>query len=412
MQKLKDANLYNHELIPISGKLVERYNACLIKLGFNPTKLTNFQIDGMGWSPEIAEEKNNVSYLNNGEANLHGILISPLQYKKPVYEPFHTFDREMMQQVFHIHGDKIKDITRDCAICIDFDQYIDAFYEPLDVLRYKDIDISFHLINELENKQKEQRQLITKFKTGHNFIDENLQAELLESAKKYGDLRDRDLSLHSLTYNSTSFYTKAFGGVYVLRDFIKTIVIFKDLKWYKEAIKDTIYDVLIFHINQPELMEKLRDHTIISCDLEDIVKTERYDRVKKFELISVLKETSHSKKDILIDPLLFKSYLNKLDITVRKQVMSVELYLEKLEISNQYKIEDLITDDLYFGLHEPHSSLTNSQKDLIWKLLNDISPKDILHLYWYDKINFYKIYNTWDDGMKDWAIEVISNKIG
>ena len=412
MQKLKEANLYNHELIPLSGKLVERYNECLTKLGFLPTKLTHFHIDGMGWSPEIAEEKDNINYLNNGEANLHGILISPLQYRKPVYEPFHTFDREMMQQVFSVHGDKIKDITRDSAICLDFDQYIDAFYEPLDVLKYDDVSISFHLINDLEEKQKEQRRLISKFKTEHNFIDETIHAELLESAKNYGDLRQRDLSLHSLTYKSSSFYTKAFGGVYVLRDFIKTMVIFNDIKWYKEAIKDTVYDVLIFNIEQAELIEKLKDYLIISCSLDDVVKTERYDRIKKFELISALKETAHSKKDILSDSLLFKSYLNKLDITSRKQVMSVELYLEKLEVSNQFKIDDLIKDDLYFALHEPHSSLTTDQSELIWKLLNDISSKDILHLYWYDKQAFYKAYNTWDDGFKDWVIDVISNKIG
>lgn len=411
MQKLKDANLYNNELIPISGKLVERYNACLIKLGFTPTKLTSFHIDGMGWSPEIAIEKDNSAYLNNGEANLHGILISPLQHRKPVFEPFHTFDRDMMQDVFRIHGDKIKDITRDCAICIDFDQFIDVFYEPLDVLKYKTVDISFHLINDLENKQKEQLQLIKKFKEGHHFIDEKLHAKLLESANTYGDLRDRDLSLHSLTFTTESFYTKAFGGVYVLRDFITPIVVFKDLNWYKEAIKDTLHDVLIFHIQQPELIEKLTDHTIISCDLEKVTQDERYDRIKKFELISAIKEASHAKKDILNDPLLFKSYLNKLDIESRKHVMSVELYLEKIEISNQYKIADLIKDDLYFALHEPHSSLTVNQKDLIWKLLTDISPKDVLHLYWYDKAQFYKTYATWDDGFKDWVIEIISNKI-
>ena len=34
MQKLKQANLYRSELISISGKLIERYNKCLLKLGF------------------------------------------------------------------------------------------------------------------------------------------------------------------------------------------------------------------------------------------------------------------------------------------------------------------------------------------------------------------------------------------
>ena len=141
MQKLKKANLYRNELIPISGKLVERYNKCLLKLGFSETKLTNFSIDGAGWSPEIAEEKKEKFYLNNGEANTHAIIITPLQKGVPLYNPFHSFDKEIMKTVFRNHGDKINNITRDSAVCIDFDQSIDTFYEPLDVLKYKEINI-------------------------------------------------------------------------------------------------------------------------------------------------------------------------------------------------------------------------------------------------------------------------------
>ena len=156
MQKLKQANLYRSELIPVSGKLVERYNKCLVKLGFSETKLTSFSIDGIGWSPEIAEEKNDIHYLNNGEANPHAIIITPLQKGLPVYNPFHSFDRELMKLVFKTHDKKIQDITRDSAICIDFDQNIDVFYEPLDVLKYKDVSINFHLIDNLDKAKKEQ----------------------------------------------------------------------------------------------------------------------------------------------------------------------------------------------------------------------------------------------------------------
>ena len=411
MQKLKQANLYRSELIPVSGKLVERYNKCLVKLGFSPTKLTKFSIDGVGYSPEIAEEKGSTMYLNNGEANPHAIIISPLQKGKPVYSPFHTFDKEMMQQVFRIHGDKINDITRDSAICLDFDQNIDAFYEPLDVLKYDKVSINFHLIDNLNKAQKEQEQLIETFKKGNNFIDESIHQQLLESAKKYGDLRNRDLSLHSLQYQTDSFYTKAFGGVYVLRDFISPIIVFEDLKWYKEAIKDTIHDVLIYHISQPELMEKLRDHIIVEYDLEAALHTDRYQRIKKMEFAMSLKETQHPIQQILDDNVLFKSYLNKLDVDTRKKIMGVELYLEKLEVSNQYKIHDLVDTGIFNALHTPHSSLHVTQQDLIWKLLINISPKDILFLFWYDKEEFYKQYATWDESFKDWVIETISNNI-
>ncbi|WP_298902072.1 DUF6638 family protein [uncultured Psychroserpens sp.] len=411
MNKLKAANLYRSELIPISGKLVERYNKCLLKLGFTVTELDHFHIDGIGWSPEVAEEKDDENYLCNGESNPHGIIISPLQNKKPVYLPYHTFDRDMMMQVFKKHGSKINDITRDSAICIDFDQSIDAFYEPLDVLRYQTVTIRFHLIDNLDNVREEQLQLIEKFKQGNNFIDENIHSQLLESANKYGDLRERDLNLESMNYVTDSFYTKSFGGVYVLRDFISPIVVFESKKWYKEAIKDTVHDVLIFHIKQPQLMEKLRDHIIIAYDLEDIVKTKRYERIKKFEFSQHLKKTKHPIKDILSDQLLFKSYLNKVDIDTRKKVMSVERYLEKLEKSNQYKISDIVDDDLFEALHEPHSSLHPKHQDLIWKLLVNIAPKDVLFMYWYDKQEFYKQYETWDPSLQDWVIETISNNI-
>ena len=411
MLKLKEANLFRSELIPVSGKLIERYNQCLVKLGFEPTKLTHFSIDGIGWSPEISEEKKNPHYLNNGDANPNAIIISPLQKGKPVYLPFHSFDRNIMQQIFRVHGEKINDITRDCAICVDFDQNIDAFFEPLDILKYDKIYIGFRLINDLDEVQKQQEQLIVKFKRDNNFIDESIHEELLKSAKKYGDLRNRDLYLNELYFKTDSFYTKAFGGIYVLRDFITPIVVFEDKKAYKEAIKDTNYDVLIYHISQPELVVKLRDHLIIECDLEYVVETERYQRIKKYIFSQILKDAKHPIKDILEDKVLFKSYLNRIDVKALKMVNGVEIYLERLERSNEYKINDMVDYKFYYALHQPHSSLEPKHQDLIWKLLVNISPKDVLFLYWYDKEQFYNSYKTWNDSLKDWVIETISNNI-
>ena len=407
MQKLKQANLYRNELIPISGKLVERYNKCLVKLGFSETKLTSFSIDGIGWSPEIAEEKDQIFYLNNGEANPHCILITPLQKGLPVYNAFHSFDTELMKLVFKKHFKKIQNITRDSAICIDFDQGIDVFYEPLDILKYKDVVIRFHLIDDLDKAKEEQLQLIDTFKKDHNFIDENLHQQLIKSAKKYGDLRTRDLNLESIVFTSDSFYTKAFGGVYLLRNFISPILIFEDKEAYKEAINDTTHDVLMFHILQPELITQLRDHLIIECDLSKEVSSKRYDRIKKFIFSEHLKNTQHPIKSILNDNMLFKGYLNKIDRQTLKQVMSVELYLEKKAINNDIKIKDIVNEEFYFSLHKPHSSLRPNHQDLIWKLLINIAPKDVLFWYWYDKEDFYENFKNWEDSKKDWVIETI-----
>ncbi len=407
MNKLKQANLYRSELIPISGKLVERYNKCLVKLGFTKTNLTSFSIDGIGWSPEIAEEKEEVFYLNNGEANPHAILITPLQKGLPIYNPFHSFDVELMKLVFRTHSKKIQDITRDSAICIDFDQNIDVFYEPLEILKYQDVEIKFHLIDNLQKAKAAQLKLIETFKKDQNFIDENLHQKLLKSAKKYGDLRNRNITLDSIIYTSDSFYTKAFGGIYLLRNFITPILIFEDKEAYKEAINDTTYDVLMFHISQPELITQLKDHFIIECDLAKEVKTKRYERIKKFVFGECLKETQHPVNEILEDKMLFKSYLNKLDIKNRKKVMSVERYLEKKAKNSDTKIKDIVDQELYFSLHKPHSSLRPHHQDLIWKLLINIAPKDVLFWYWYDKEDFYENFKNWENSKKDWVVETI-----
>lgn len=411
MDKLKEADLYKGELIPVSGKLVERYNKCLTKLGFTETKLTSFFIDGIGWSPEVAEEKGEIHYLNHGEANPHCIIITPLQKGLPVYNPFHSFDRELMKEVFKKRSKEIENITRDSAVCLDFDQKIDVFYEPLDVLKYKNITVRFHLVDNLDQAKEEQLQLVELFKKDNNFIDENIHQKLLASANKYGDLRERKLSLDTINYAVDSFYTAAFGGIFVVKSFLSPILIFENEEAYKEAIQNTTHDVLMYHIAHKELIEKLRSHLIIECEINSEMTKKRYERIKKFLMFESLETTNHPIKDILDDPILFKGYLNKLSLAERKKVMCVDRYLEMKANGSFVKTEDIIDDEVYVGLHHPHSSLKANEQDLIWKLLVSIFKKDILFLYWYDKQEFYKRYQSWKDSMKEWVINTIQKGI-
>lgn len=92
--------------------------------------------------------------------------------------------------------------------------------------------------------------------------------------------------------------------------------------------------------------------------------------------------------------------------------MGVERYLEKMEVSNEFKIHDVIDLKFYEALHQPHSSLEAKHQDLIWKLLINISPKDVLFWYWYDKETFYDAYKNWDESLKDWVVETIGNNLG
>ena len=71
----------------------------------------------------------------------------------------------------------------------------------------------------------------------------------------------------------------------------------------------------------------------------------------------------------------------------------------------------IVDEKMFHALHSPHTSLEPKHQDLIWKLLVNVSPKDVLFLYWYDKEEFYKQFKTWNESMKDWVIETIRNNI-
>ena len=411
MEKLKAAGLFGGALISLSGSLVQRYNDCLAMLGITPTALTSFSIDGMGWSPEVAEEKNDSFYLNIGEANSNAIIISPNQRDKAVHMPFHSFDKDVMTAIFTAYAKPIRDITKNAAICVHFDQKIDTYFEPFDLLRYDRLTVSFRILNELDKKQQEQEELLALFDEGNNFIDRSIHHRILESAKRYGDLRGRKLRLEPLDLEIKSFYTRAFGGIFVLRDFINNIIVFESLEVFKNAIKDTAHDVTLFHIEHNELTATLVNHLIAEFDIKKAAKTDRYLRIKKHIFVEHIDEFQHPLNEVLESPFLFKKYLNELDAATSKKVMSVERYNQRKIVERDLNIEGVVSLEYTKALLTPHSSLEEEQQELIWKLLTKIVPKDPLHLYWYDKEQFYESYKSWKPSYQDWVIDCILKEI-
>ncbi|MEP2935859.1 MAG: DUF6638 family protein [Gilvibacter sp.] len=407
MEKLVKAGLHGGELVPISGSLVQRYNDCLALLGVAPTELKEFHVDGIGWSPEVSNEKKENYYLNIGDANANGIIISPDQFEKAIYMPFHSFDKDLMYAVFTAYKKEIKDITKDSAICLHIDQDVDSYYETFDLLKVDSIEVHFVIVGDLDKHKKEQEALIAEYHEGNNFFNREIHKKILTSAKKYGDLRNRTLSLEPVTLEVSSFYTRAYGGVFVLRDFIKDMLVFEELDAFNKSIGNTTHDVMMFHIGHEELQQTLRDHLIAECNLKRVMTKPRYERIKKNLFVSLLKDQKHPLGEVLSNPILYKRYFNSLSEEERKLVNGVEIYNEKIALSNEYKRKDLVDNRFYVALHKPHSSLEDEHRDLVWKLLVKMSPLDPVFTFWFDKEHFYNAYESWEDSLQEWVIAQI-----
>lgn len=404
MDKLREAGLYMSSLYPLRGKMIERYNQCLHSLGIEPTKLSSIHIDAIGWSPEVAEEKQLIHYLNHGGANPYGIIMSPEQNGLPIYFPFHSFDRELVDQFFEENIVAIKDITADAAIIIDINQDIDAFYEPSDLIDYNMVTVGYKILGELDREQIKQNILVQKMYMGHNSLDVKLHNKILASAKRFGDLRDRSLQLREVDYQTSSFYTKAFGGVFVLRSKENGhLLIFESM----EEINKYSHTYMAEHIASPNLLNELVQRGYIHFDTNKLGR-ERVERITQYYFAESVKDAPHKLSEILTNKSLYLKYLNELTQEEKAHVIGPIKFLEKIAKGHKPERAKYMSDAIYKALHSP---IQDQNSSLMWMLICRMQPTDPFYTYYFDKELFYKQFQSYSEGYKEWVIKLITEEL-
>src|SRR4051812_13983431 len=225
MKELIASGLYGGGLVSVATpELVRRYNACLEAIDQEPTGLQSFNIDAVGWSPEIASEKNNMDYLALGAANRFAIILTPEQSGLPVYRPVHTFDRIAMEKVFRNARAQIAALTGETALWLDFSHELTRFASMYDLLMVEWVNIRANDILGLIAATSRQRELVSAFMESDSaWADPKARAEIIDSAATFGDLRFRSTVIPEIKFTDLrSYHTRAFGGVYVFRDFVKS----------------------------------------------------------------------------------------------------------------------------------------------------------------------------------------------
>ena len=82
---LRANELIYGRLLPVEEPhLIDRYNKALAAFGLPATKLARFTIDRTGYSPEIADELGEPSYLDPNDVNRRFIILTPAQIELPV----------------------------------------------------------------------------------------------------------------------------------------------------------------------------------------------------------------------------------------------------------------------------------------------------------------------------------------
>jgi hypothetical protein len=386
-----------------SSALVKRYNEALETLGLQPTGLSSFHIDGRGWSPEIALEQDN-HYLSHGSENLVAIIMSPEQRSIPVYTPLTSFDKNILQRYFETYLGQIADFTKSVALCLELDHTPRQYKSLADVVNFQSVTVKT-TAGSFGSGAAEQQTLITKFLDDeHAWFDHSLREQIIESSKRYGDLRGRASLPAPLVVNDvSSFYINVLGGMYVISpDRNSKYVILEDKAQLPSRQR------YIYHSQDTKLLPRLLEDKLLDVS-EDYYRKEPKRLIQKY--------------DALIADALFQLEpeldFTKLTATQRKQrlkmyagdlpsvIAELEGFMHKLSEGATLRSDDLSRDLILVLLH-PHPELNQQAQDVLWQFLSKVQsqrvePLDIVQLYQKDLAYFFELYQGWSTQRQVWA---------
>ncbi len=408
MKTLASEGLFGEGLIPVNTlELVGRYNACLSDIGIGPTSLLTFSIDGMGWSPEIAAEKKDNFYLSHGGANQFAILLTPRQHKRPIYFPFHSFTRDLMQQIFDRYLRQIADITRETGIWLDIDQDLSHYLNPLDLLMVDAIVVHPLTASRIMEAAREQRELTRQFTGTDAWFDPEFRKKIIDSAKRHGDLRYRSLMMPDIPFNDTRcFHTMAFDGVYLFRDVLRqesSLLILENKAWMKELGDDMKG---VFSIADRMLHSSLIREGLVRISLNHY---ERHPHLLDIKRECIFVDILSARwPDLDYDELNLgqkKRYVRQLKEDLPKEFFEIERLAK--QIKGGRSPHSHLSHDMTKTLVYPSPNLPEPVRDMLWQLITEISPLDVVQLYTYNKSKFFELYQEWPPCKKNWAVKLI-----
>ena len=415
MKILQERGFFGAGLVPVTTPLlVDRYNDCLKAIGKEPTERKRFAIDGAGWSPQIAAERNDPNYLCHGEANLYAVLLTPEQKGKPVYMPMHSFDWKILDSIHTDHRRALHNLTGISGVILDIDQGIDAYHGPFDLLMLHSIVVRPSTPGHIMRKTREQRELVARFRHEEDAYSNRVLVEkLVSSARENGDLRHQALFIPEAPFDEVNnFYTRAMGGIFVFRSCPKRekpILIAESGEMAKDPNgRHDLYSlkeepsVVLKMLEEAGLVRRLTGlseedrNRRLSIVIEALQTRAIYDSGFREDLGTL---TAAQRKGAFVSAQEFLPDYYK-ELYELKRLIDIEARPPKLRLSTAAKEATLV----------PAPGLDSLTTDIVWQLLSLINPLDLEMTFRHSKQQFYRLYQNWGPGQRKWAIHQLESR--
>lgn len=422
MNKLEENGLSGSGLLEIRGPLVERYNECLVALGIEPTRLTAFYIDGKGWSPQVARDRGDDFYLSNGAAVHYAIIITPDQKGKPVYRPYYSFERYILETIFGSSERAIAYLTSRSGVWLEMNPGLSRFTDPRDLTLLQSVGVTLSDTAGMMSLALEQKLLVDQFRGSEDaWADEKLRQKIIDNAgrcaaklgENSGDLRFKDIVIMCQEVPDLgNMYVEVFGGTWSLRNpgmGENLLVVAGECPSSGGSSGTRVYN-----LSDPDLLSRLLNDKFVEIS-SDWYRAHPWALEDLWE--SILADVLYSNEDRSGTDLAGMTEPKKKRLAVELPGIPQELaLLERFRKWLGQGKTDLpsLSPTMQILLMRPHRNLPPWVARVVWRLIsrmNSVTKMPTISLadrFLFDKPALLAGYEKWSPARRNWAVRHIT----
>ncbi len=408
MRLLKYGLMFGNLVEVTSPALVGRYNRALKHLINKETALTEFHIDISGYSPEIGEEFGDDLYLNPNGCNRQFILLTTDQKTAPLLNAQFSTSRSILRNFIAENEGELFALTAREAVAGELMNSVYKVTSPADLFQINQVEIEADTIQSHVEEAKNLQVYIDKFMNEEDaWWDDVLIAQMIELAKRTGNIQRNPISLTAKSYAQGNYFTNHFGGLYVFRDVETPTVIARE---HSEALENLPVENILTFDDRYGIAQFLN-----RCGLaEPIVPTSENmaAAIIKQKIDFVIISTAARLGDGLGN--------DRGDLS-RMQIRQIgRKYAEKMpdefhglmQVWRWAKMDGAppnLTSEhaaFFYALR----SAQHSDRDLVNMLLSELSPLDFRQLFICHKQAFYDAYQSWSEPKRDYVSKFLAEE--
>ena len=410
MDLLRDNELIYGRLLTIDEPhLIERYNKALVAFGLKPTKLDSFEIDRTGFSPQVAEELKDYSYLDPFEINRRFIILTPAQADLPVVHTAFSNTSQLVYEFMTMNARTIQALTIKDVIYGEIEDSVSKVEDVEDLLSINQVEFRVLSAENVIGKANELRTLVDRLKHEPDaWRDDAMLNRMVEIAKVTGDVRENALVPDQVIFRHNAYWTSHFGGLYVFIDpDMTTVICDPDAPGFRRSRP---WQVSYLSIRDTDRVFRFLSSTgRLDLPRASWVESSGYLEHRAEMVIRGLIHEVDPKRDLdRVDKIWLQTWIHAHADYINKDGAFPFLNAAKREIAQmgQLSVQEIPARFRFLVVRakpeHPDAWLTN-------RLISDFVPSDFVSRYVFNKQGFYADYQGFSEPWRGHVVDTLKN---